>query len=162
MQKLWSRVQTKLIGATMNSLTNLGNVVCKLQFTNVKNKRKIRAAVYAPKMRELYLAELKKKAICWDCRVTILANGKRTNKIIVEHSWIGSFLLAIEFVRLQIPNSQKRNWVDEYGTESWAVLPERVPYSWGWEFFSEASNALKEIENKYVSKIEAKRKLRKT
>lgn len=128
-----------------------------LKLTNRKSGSSIVAHFSNPTKKRFYLRDHKKWTERWDCMFSVSVNGKRLRKVALGHDWLGALLSAVEYIRMQIPDENDRDWLDNKGVDSWAVLPKRIPFSWGYPLYRQISDLCSKEESNYVAKIEKRR-----
>ncbi len=128
-----------------------------LRLTNRLTGSKIVVNFFTPTRERKYFQEYKKWLERWDCRLKIAIDGKRKTKVASGHNWLCALLSAVEYVRVQIPEIDDRDWQDEKGVDSWAILPKTIPSSWGYPLYRRISNSSNKEEAKFIEVIEKRR-----
>jgi hypothetical protein len=88
----------------------------------------------------------------WTCPVRFNRDGKLKTASGSGPDWLASVLLAVDFVRMQIPESEDRDWQTKALGEAWAILPRRVPVSAGYDLYHRLCRYLDSEEEKLLAR----------
>lgn len=134
-----------------------GQVLCSIHLSRKDGGRTFSAKIQnpAPSITQPPLAPEPVKD--WGCTVTIDADGIQQIRTLYSVSWLSSFLLALKFVRTFIPDGEECEWVDEYGVESWCVLPRFVPIGWGYDLYHQISCMSEDAARSYEEDVQRRR-----
>jgi hypothetical protein len=154
-------------------LIERGGAIMNLAIKKNKNSRKlfsiklrnqvtkgiIVAVFYEPRKERKYLKESKSWIVLWMTRVWIKANSKiLRNNSLPGTTWLSSFMLAIESLRILIPFEEEEYWLDESGLPSWLIVPKTIDVSWGHELHRKLADQVNSEVAKFVEQIDKKRR----
>ena len=134
----------------------------KLFSINLRNSvtnNTIAATFYEPQKERKYIKDSRSWIVVWKTRARIRVDDKvfRDNSL-PGTSWLTSFLLAIESLRILVPFEEEDEWLDESGFPSWLVLPKTIDVSWGLEFHQKLASQVRNEIEKFVKNIEKRSK----
>jgi hypothetical protein len=123
-----------------------------IKLRNVKTGSLIMAHFYSPVPMRNYDNKARQMKLKWTCPIRFNRDGKLRTASGSGPDWLASVLLAVDFVRMQIPESEDRDWQSKSLGEAWAILPRRLPVSPGYELYHRLSGYLDSEEEKYIAK----------
>lgn len=142
----------------MSSATDQDSpVLCTLEFHHTERNEKLFAEIHHPVSEIIYPKGAPGPVKDWGSRVKVVIGGVTHVKTSWSVSWLSSFWLALDYVRMFIPPEEERQWVDADGVEVWCLLPRKVPFSWGYELYEKISRFSDDAERELVSRIERRR-----
>jgi hypothetical protein len=160
-QELLSQKSTKKTGAVESSLTRQrkarASLLFSIRLSHRSADRSIAAKLYCPLKKSEYVPQVRKRIAHWECKLLITVNGRSKTLIHYGCDWLGAFLNAVEYLQKQIPFGQEDKWVDSSGVESWAVIPMRVPFSWGLDLYRKIAGYSVKEEQRFIARIEKRR-----
>jgi hypothetical protein len=123
-----------------------------IKLRNVKTGSSIMAHLYPPVRNRAYDSALKNFRLTYNCFIRFDRDGKRKTANASGPDWLAAVLLAVDFVRMQIPEGEDRDWKSKSLGEAWAILPKRIPVSPGYDLYHRLSSYLDGEEQKYTAK----------
>ncbi|MFN0193569.1 MAG: hypothetical protein ACKVP5_16610 [Aestuariivirga sp.] len=123
-----------------------------IKLKNAKSRSSLMAHVYRPARQRIFDREKRIYSVRWDCFVRFNRDGSRKTATASGPDWLASVLLAVEFVRMQIPETEDRDWTNATGGEAWAILPRRLPVTPGYALYRRLANFADTEEQKYSAK----------
>lgn len=68
----------------------------------------------------------------WKCSFTVDFDGEISSRTVYSETWIGALVMALEGLRLFIPEDEEKNWETDEGLPSWLVFPKTIPVGLGY------------------------------
>lgn len=133
------------------------SILCTLRFHRKEGARSLLAEIHQPRPFVTHAPGAPGPVTDWGCKVVITLDGVQQARTAYGHIWLSSFLLGVEFVRMMLPCGEEREWVDEEGVEIWCLLPQCIPFSWGYPLYKKIARMSDEAERDYIAVVEKRR-----
>ncbi|MGB9141522.1 MAG: hypothetical protein WCB71_04925 [Aestuariivirga sp.] len=134
------------------------NKIFSVRFKHVERETILAATLLAPTT----VRHFSKLTNAWhehlESKVKISFDRKRSTQIVGGGSWLEIIFLATELIRRHIPENEEKEWVNESGTASWAILPKTIPIGWGYELHRKLSDHVNNQVEKYIAQVDKKRR----
>lgn len=117
----------------------------------------LHAEVFAPQQRSRRDEELKKTLTWWEADFVIRIDSQEKIRAAAGDDALQAILLAVEAIRMVIPDGEEADWVSPSGVPSWIIFPRSIPIGWGKDFYDLVARMVDNEERKLQQQIEDRR-----
>jgi hypothetical protein len=150
----------KPIGAIMSMASDMSKdarIMLAMEFVNVETSETLEIKVYEPSTVKHFSKTHNKWYESLRSDTKVVSRGTTSKEVFGGDSRTEILLIALEFIRTQIPEDEETIWVDSRGVPSWIVLPKTIPISWGYALHQKISGLVNSEIKKFTDEVQRKR-----
>lgn len=127
-----------------------------LILNNASKRQAIAFSMRIPEL-ESFLDARSEQVSRWRCSYSIKSGNSIQERTAYSETWAGALVMAMEGMRLAIPDEEQNDWTTSDGLPSWLVFPKTIPVGWGYEEHTRLWQLVRSEQAEINRRVESKR-----